>query len=224
MSKHPHRGLCGLWQTVILLLCLTPPLGAQQDPGAGSTTLELMDLYHRSAEDLLPLLRPLLAPDEAASGRGDKLLLRIAPGRLSEVRELVERLDTPLRNLRVTLRLAGAAELQEQSLRAAGRIDRRGAQLDLGAWRASTDRTRNWQQQLRVLEGHEALLQVGRQLPRLEGLYLDPPGVGIDYYPLTFGLRVLPRVTGQRVTVEIAPHDRQLDPAGRIQTRQLHST
>jgi hypothetical protein len=62
-----------------------------------------VELHHRSAESLVSVLRPLLAP-AALAGAGTRLQVRAAPADLARVLRLIEQADLPLRPLIVNLR------------------------------------------------------------------------------------------------------------------------
>jgi hypothetical protein len=62
-----------------------------------------VELHHRSAESLITVLRPLIAPATLA-GSGTRVQVRAAPPELARVVRLVEQSDRPLRPLAVTLR------------------------------------------------------------------------------------------------------------------------
>jgi hypothetical protein len=62
-----------------------------------------VELHHRSAESLVGVLRPLLAPAVVA-GAGTRLQVRAAPADLARALRLIEQADLPLRPLIVSLR------------------------------------------------------------------------------------------------------------------------
>ena len=56
-------------------------------------SLEVIQLQHRMAEDLLPILQPLLPPGSVLTGTGDVLLVRTDPATLDQLRATVMQLD-----------------------------------------------------------------------------------------------------------------------------------
>lgn len=70
--------------------------------------LTIIDLQHRFAEDLAPVLAPLAGPGGSVSGVNASLLVRASPQGLAEIRQALRRLDLPARNLLVEVRRAGA--------------------------------------------------------------------------------------------------------------------
>jgi hypothetical protein len=77
-----------------LLLALLFPGGAPAETD-DKVPVEIIELQHRSADDLLPHIAPLLGPRDTLTGTGHRLIVRTSPGRLRQVRELVEELDRP---------------------------------------------------------------------------------------------------------------------------------
>ena len=63
--------------------------------------LEVITLQHRSAEEILPIVRPLLDRDGVASGMNNQLILRTSPHNIAEIRKLLDKIDTPLRRLQI---------------------------------------------------------------------------------------------------------------------------
>ena len=82
-------------KTLALLLLL--PLSAL------AAELEVISLKHRSAEELLPIVRPLLDKDGVASGMDYQLILRTSPRNLAEIRKLLTSIDVAPRRLKVTV-------------------------------------------------------------------------------------------------------------------------
>ena len=77
-----------------LLLLATIPAMAE---------VEVIPLKHRSAEEVLPIIRPLLDKDGAASGMNDRLILRSSPRNIEEIRQLLPGIDTVPRRLKITV-------------------------------------------------------------------------------------------------------------------------
>jgi hypothetical protein len=226
------------WPLLLLVLLILPPIAwAQQD------RLEIIELHHRSAEDLIPLVQPLLAAEDAISGRGYQLIVRTTPARLRQLRELVAQLDTAPQRLLISVRQADQAEDSRTAAGVSGRVDLgdgHGVVFGDGrprdSWRAEVaqgDRHRRDQllQQVQVLDGGEAYIQVGQQVPRRERI-LTQQGWTVRsqdytvYQPLTSGFYVRPQLHGDTVTLWIAPHRQRerADGSGRVDSQALTTT
>lgn len=186
------------------------PVGAQPpviDSARPATPLWVIDLYHRGAEELIPLLQPLLEGRGAVTGQGGKLILRAPAAELPSLRAVVEQLDTPPLKLLVSVRRQ--ARVHGDSLH---------SRRDRGA-----------EQSVQVLDGHQAYIGLGEEQPRVSGLIVvTADGIegrgGIDWSLLESGFSVRPRVDGDRVTVDITSHERHRDAAGVIQDAALTAT
>lgn len=85
---------------ITLTLFLLLPADAQED------RIEVINLQHRSAEDIIPLLQPVAGSQGAITGRNQQLIIRATPARIAQIRELLGPLDTAPRNLLVSVRQA----------------------------------------------------------------------------------------------------------------------
>ncbi len=74
---------------------------------AGSPALadvSMIDLRHRTAEQILPSLREVAPEGAASTGTGFQIIVRADSGALATVKELVRGLDQPVETLRVSVR------------------------------------------------------------------------------------------------------------------------
>lgn len=65
--------------------------------------LEIINLKHRSAAELLPIIRPLLGSDEMVSGMNYQLILRASPRNIEQIKALLDSIDTMPRRLKITV-------------------------------------------------------------------------------------------------------------------------
>ena len=195
----------GRWLLMLLVGGLPVLAAAQQE-------MEIIALRHRTLEQLLPTLQPLLEPGGTISGMNDQLILRASPRNREQIRRALAAIDTPARRL-----LIRVSQHRDSSV-AASTYERRGSQA-IGST-----------QVVQVIEGGRALIQVGQSLPvPLQRVAIGPRGVlineGIIYRDLGQGFYAVPRVVGQRVTVEISPQfDSPGGYRGSIDTQRLTTT
>lgn len=210
---------------MLLLLTLHSPLASAFE----KTVMETVDLRHRSAEEIQPLIVPLMEPGEVALSSGGTLILRATPRRLEEIKALIAQLDTQLRNLVITV-LQGenisAAELNAAArLRINGRTDNGSIRTRIqgGMTQIETNRTDRHSQTIRTLEGRPALIHVGQLHPiRERHIYPAPYPSIFDSTVLieaTTGFEVVPRLAGDEVILEVAPWSTSLQPHGTIRTQ-----
>jgi len=228
----------------ILVCLLLFPLSAL------AAELEVISLKHRSAEELLPIVRPLLDRDGIASGMDYQLILRTSPRNFAEIRKLLTSLDIAPRRLRITVMQDVDRDTVARLTSVSGSIGRNprialpdsggGASVEIGQGRdrlkANVISTRTLEegrntQQLQVIEGNRALVRTGQSMPVPQRQVSQHPwGTQVidttEYREVERGFYVLPRVNGDRVTLEIgAQNDASVrgDPQA-VNTQQASST
>lgn len=222
---HPHRNPAML-KHMPLLLMLLPMLctGVAVAETDDKVPIEIIQLQHRSADELMPHIQPLLGPRDALTGTGYRLIVRTSPGRLNQIREVIAELDQPVRQLRLTVRVEDNARRDVQRIDPAGEIDAQG-----GVVRRYTTTRRNGEQWVRVQEGQQAHIREGEVIPMATIAYLRRDGTlvgGIDYQSLDRGFVVTPHLMPDgRVRLHIAQIAERESPAGgaRIETRGLET-
>lgn len=192
--------------------------------------LEVITLQHRNAEEVLPVVRPLLDQGGVASGMNNQLILRSSPRNIAEIRKLLKRIDTPLRSLRITVlqnvdsatarrltEVSGSVGIGNSRIVVPGSRGAGGLTLEAGQGgdhlRARIEDIQstgqdNKQQQVMVLEGHRALIHTGRSVPVRQRQVVQSPWQtqvidSTEYREVNSGFYVLPRLSGDRITLEI---------------------
>ncbi len=176
--------------------------------------IEVIELRHRSAEQVLPLLRPFVEPGGALTGTGFRLLLRASPANRRQLLELLRSLDTPPRQLLISVHQDLAHEETRRQRGADGSvtIDSRGIDGTL-AVRADSSRslsTRDATQQIRVLEGAAAFIAIGTAIPLTFRQWVaTPQGLtelrGTARYESVTGFHARAQLAGDEVTLELTP-------------------
>lgn len=201
---------------------------------ADATVLEVIPLKHRTADDVIPIVRPFLDKQGAVSGMQGQLIIRTTPANLREIKELLATIDTAPRQLRITVKqnvdrateqrlaeISGSVSAGERARvtvtpgsggtegltveRRRGEDVLRGRVLDT----QSTEDDRNTQH-VQVLEGSQAFIRIGQSIPVPQATVIQGPAgaqviEAVQYRDVTTGFYVLPRVAGDRVTLEISP-------------------
>lgn len=218
-----------------LLSFLTVLLALSSAPAYAGDRIELIALKHRSAEELMPLIRPLLDPNEALSGTGYQLIVRAAPARRDEIRALVAQLDQSARQLRISVRRAAREEIERERAQASVTLGAGGSEVETRG-RAIIRSTRDKGGErnhfdVTALEGTPAFIHTGEAFPTptQQGQIVNGRVVitqGIEYQQLNSGFYALARTHGDEVTVDISPQREVLDSrgGGHIQTTSLVTT
>jgi hypothetical protein len=74
---------------------------------ADGETLYIIELQHRSADNVMPLLRPLLKPGEGLAGSGQQLLVSMSEPRRLEIERLIASIDVVSAAVALTVRQTG---------------------------------------------------------------------------------------------------------------------
>ncbi|MBI5438983.1 MAG: hypothetical protein HY936_08595 [Nitrosomonadales bacterium] len=214
--------------------------------------LEIIALKHRSAEEVLPVIRPLLGKEDVASGMNYQLILRTSPHNIEQIKRLLESIDVAPRSLKITVmqnvdsetvarltEVSGNVGLnREARVTVPGSGNNSGLNVEAGQGRdrlkAHVVSTRSLEddrktQQLQVLEGNRALVRSGQSVavPQRQVIQNQWGTRVIDstqYQEVGSGFYVLPRVNGNRVTLEISAQNDSLAPGSGDPTIRVQQT
>ena len=91
----------------ILTLCLalTGMLGY-----ADERRLEVLELQHRPAKEILPMIAPLADPGVGLTGSGMRIILKAEPAAAAELKQMIQIFDVPQRNLVLSVSLQSEDE------------------------------------------------------------------------------------------------------------------
>lgn len=218
---------------------------------AQANSLATIRLENRPAEEVIPIVEPMLAAGDAISGRGFTIFVRAAPATLAQVREMIAALDVAAMTLQISVFQGSSSGLGELGIDGGARIEGGDARIGIGSQRndagtaggSITYSTRGGSaslsgtstrmrlrdspiHQVRVTEGFDAYIETGERIPVFSGMHWIAPGTvagGIDYQDVVTGFYVLPRVSGDEVTLEISPFKNTLR-GGNIATRSARTT
>ena len=215
-------------------------------------SVSVVQLQHRPAAEVVPVIAPMLGPNDAISGEGFKIFVRASAEGQQRVRSLVERLDTPARVLQVSVFQGSEHVLRELALRANVQIQRGDTTIDVGSGNeadgggriiystsggsASVDAVatqRNLRDypihRVRVTEGKEAYIETGERIPYFAGVALRGRRVlagGVQYENVVTGFYALPRIRGDNVVLEVSPFKNSRSDTGRgsVETQSATTT
>ncbi|HPI59372.1 hypothetical protein [Zoogloea sp.] len=205
-----------------ILLAITQPVLAQG-------RLEIITLRHRSADQIVPALRPLVEPGGALSTLDDKLLIRVSPANLVELQAAISALDVPLRRLLVSVRQSQQDEGQGGEISLSGRVAPGNSRILIEGGAGRQARTEGINQQVQVVEGGRALIRVGQSLP-VPMREWRSTGAGwqaldsVRYTDVGSGFLAAPQLLGEQVSIEIAPAMERVGPNGVIESTRLATT
>ena len=210
---------------------------------AQQTVLEVIELNYRDADQVIPMLKPLLAPGGTISGMQNRIIVRTTPQNLAELRKVLDAVDAMPRKLQISVRQESTASGTASEAEISGSIGNDRARVTVPGTRSNQggnvvirsgdDRVRGRASQsrsattdsnvqtLQVLEGNEAFIQVGQSVPvRSQSAQ---GGETVQYRDAGAGFYVKPRVSGNQVTLSISTQrDSVADPnSGAINVQRV---
>ncbi|MDH3635170.1 MAG: hypothetical protein OES20_10725 [Gammaproteobacteria bacterium] len=219
-----------------------------------AASITTIQLQNRPAEEIIPIVKPMLGADDAISGQGFRIFLRSSPQTLSQVKDMIEVLDIAAKTLQISVFQGNTRGLSALGLDANIQIESGDASVDIGTdgnnsgdgggsityrsnnssgnINSTSTRMRledNPIHQIRVTEGTEAYIETGEQIPYFSGTHWIVPGAvigGIEYKDLTTGFYVLARIHGDNVTLQVSPFKNSQGNAraGNIETQYANTT
>lgn len=193
--------------------------------------LKIIPLKHRSAEELIPVIRPMLESGENIGGMRYQLFVRASDKGVRDIELLLTELDRVQKNLKITLQQdvarsgvatsqgisgemrAGDARVVVPSRRESGGLVVGGTEeesLRYRITRSTGSSQDNSSQFINVLEGAPAFIRVGQSLPYVQRFLVFAGnrviyGQGTQFLNVTTGFDVVTRLNGDRVELEVAP-------------------
>ncbi|MEX0959413.1 MAG: secretin N-terminal domain-containing protein [Burkholderiales bacterium] len=222
---------------LLLAFCAVAPLG--RAGFAQQTVLEVIELRARRADDVIPVLRPLLAPGGTISGLQGRLIVRTTPANLAELRRVLDVIDAAPKRLVISVRQEDSATREGSEVEISGSVGSDRARVGVpgtgatgggtvqggsgdDALRARVLGTRSDGsgtnvQTVQVLDGNAAFIRLGESVPvRSRTTISTPQGVreveSVEYRNVDTGFYATPRVSGGEVTIQLsARRDAVLD-------------
>ncbi len=190
--------------------------------GAARGELEIIPLRHRTVDQVLPVLQPLVEPGGVLTGQNNQLIVRTSAQNLAEIRRVLESIDTPQRRLMISVRFGADLRASGQGVDVRGtirsgdvavsneRVPSNDTRIALRARSDEANLSEQVDQRIQVLEGGHAFIATGESRPIRQGaVTVTPHGrtvtQGTAFQEASTGFEVVPRLSGDRVMLEIAP-------------------
>lgn len=171
------RAIC----TAVVLFCVAGTALSQ------TTVLEVIPLRYRTAQEVIPVIQPLLAREGSVSGLQGQLIVRTTPANLEEIKRILASMDVAPRQLVITVRQDADADRSRSAIEASGSVGGEHGRVTIPGSREprggsvviregddrvrvqvlegrGTESDRNTQT-VRVMEGREAFVRVGQSVP-----------------------------------------------------------
>jgi type II secretory pathway component HofQ len=189
--------------------------------------LEVINLKHRTAEEVIPVLQPLLESGGALSGQQYTLFVRTSAANLAQLRAALEQIDREPRQLLISVRQGSSEDMRRNGASVSGRVGSDGAAATVRGTRSDTRTQSGGVASVNVIEGGSAFIASGASVPIVTTI---AAGAGrrpwaassTQYRDLTSGFLVTPRINRDGVVLDIEQKNEQLRN-GAIQTQQLNT-
>jgi hypothetical protein len=200
-----RRSTC-TWRAGLLLACCAVAAAPRAE------TLEAIPLQFRLAEEVIPILQPLLPAGAALTGTGDVLLLRADEATIDQVRRALATIDRAPRQLRITVGQSVDDFARRARIDVSGTVATDDVQVGVnrppGAESSAQVVVQGKQvrddvrstSSVTTLEGREAYVAIGESRP---------------FTTSSTGFFATPRVSADSVTVEISPVQQRFAGAAR---------
>lgn len=198
------------WITILIFFLLLP--------NSVFAAVEIIELKHRAATELLDPVRELLADGEKIQAAGSALVLVAEGNSLLAAKKLIALLDRQLLPLVVRLKLSEQQQRAGQD--ASGTVNYGTSPKRSTSVPASLrygNSSQNLEQSLSVVEGSGGWFEVGKEIPYKKQWAAFAGDISgyfeqIDYKTVAAGFWVRPvQVIGTSVLVDIEPQIKQLD-------------
>ncbi|HEX4797817.1 MAG TPA: secretin N-terminal domain-containing protein [Burkholderiales bacterium] len=203
-------------------------------------SLEIVPLKHRTVDQVLPILRPLLEPGGTISGTQSTLIVRTSPRNLAELKQVLANIDKAPRRLLISVRQDASIARERREAEVSGTLgtgrvvigsgspaNERGVTARITDTGSSSES--GLVQQIQVLEGSPARIQTGQSVPVVNRTVTPGPrgtvaSESVIYRDVATGFEVVPRVVGDRVMLDVSSQRETPGAAGSADVQRMAST
>jgi type II secretory pathway component GspD/PulD (secretin) len=202
---------------LIALLLAVSALGL-----ARADEVEVIQLKYRTAEQMIPMLRPLLEPGGGLSGMQSTVVIRASRANIAQLKQVVASLDTMPRRLLISVRQDAGGSFERRGAGVSGTVaggdvrvgvnepPRPQSGVTIGVYDSRGNVDDRMTSQVQALEGSPAYIATGQSVPVPNTVVTRTPSGSVvqsttTYQDIASGFYVIPRVSGDRVFLDIAP-------------------
>jgi type II secretory pathway component GspD/PulD (secretin) len=199
---------------------------------ATAQELEVIELRYRLAEEVIPILKPIVSPGGVLTGTDRMLFVRTSPANLEQIRQALAMLDRKPRQVSITVGQSTGAGAQATAVRGAASVGSGDVQVGVnappGASTGVAVGARSGSQQadldnvstVRALEGTETWIAVGQVVPLPAAQVVPGPRSVhgqpyVEYRDVSTGFYATVRLGGDFATLEISPRQQRLQSTER---------
>jgi len=174
---------------ILLLLCLSSVCLADTQLHTA-----IINLQHRPAQQIIPLIKPLLPENSAITGENFQLMIKTTDTALQDIRAVITQLDKKLIDLIISVRYT---QRTDQPLETTALVHET-------VISTQKHNQRDSMQQIRVQEGTEAFIEVNKSFPRNDYYFsLWGPYRETEYKDVKTGYIISSILDGNNAIVQI---------------------
>lgn len=190
-------------------------------------SLHVLELKHRPANEIIPIIQPLLKGKGSVIGSEQQLFIRSSDATFAEIKSIISQIDSEKAKPRQFIITVIQGE-HEAIKRQMFHYNPYGQRYKV----RSTNRKDTQDHQVQVMEGHSAYIRLGQTVPQVGQAYSNWPygqgyhGVSVEYRDIYSGMTVVPKMVGQQVQLMIKAQKQQLNSMGEhnVNTKEVAST
>ncbi len=181
-------------------------------PLLADNIIEVIPLKNRPASELQAIIAPLLDENDRIIADGNQLILKTDSQHLASLQRLIHKLDKPLANLTITVIQSNTLSAHDLNQSANIHINLPDKSYLRGHY-GNTQSINNHKsrQIIRTVSGKPAIIKFGKSYPIYNislwnyGNNQSAYSLNTDWIETTTGFIVIPRLSGNQVTLDIAP-------------------
>lgn len=217
---------------LILIMSVSPAL-------AESMKIEIIPLKSGLVSDIVPIIKPLVVEGGTVTGMNNQLIVKTTPSNLKQIKSVLAQIDRAPRRLMISVKQNVDGNLNRSESGLSGRYNSgnvkfespdisnegtiiQGKDSDGNVIRYRTLETRSRLEdkntfRIQTLEGSPAYINTGQSVPiPTQTTVVTGGGVvvndGVQYREVTSGFYVLPRLSGDNVTLMVSPQLSRVSP------------
>lgn len=220
-----------------LLLCFSLQVIAEIE-------FKIITLQHRFAEDILPVIKPLVGSQGTVTAMQNNLIIRTDSSNMVEIEQIIASLDTVRQNLKITVNRQSNLSSDKSNTEISARKQIGNVAIGTSNYPNNTNArntkdsvainiennqsktSSNSNQFIQVSDGERAFIYVGQFIPytqewiTLTRRYLSVQRT-TEFIEINTGFAVRPRSIGNQIELEITPRFSQLNQNGFIDFEAL---
>lgn len=189
---------------------------------------ESIRLHHKSATDMISLIKPFLSKEAITSEDGSLIVIKTSPANMKEIKKIISSFDTPVHQMEISLSYNPEVlkENQVSKTRISVNPDNTQTTIRINKPGETSDKTQYYRTKgrqvesdlysLKVLEDKWATIRTGHAVPQAtrrrnaDGTVTE----SIEYRQVNSGFHVKPKLNGSKVTLNVSAFGETSSPQG----------